>query len=298
MKIETMTRKLHAALSECIPDFEITEKSAAETPKGKACLCISRPGLPAAMMIYPEDYADQFRSPASIRKLAEAIAGRTDTLFEISEVVSSASLQDSEKLDAVPAYKDMDLSHIPHYSVPGTDISLIARLVLGRSEGSELSYLVTDAQISFFECSGEEVLQKALENTEKNESYIIAPLAQKLCELYDADGLAESMQEICADDKLWIVTNRKAFNGASAIAYPKILRQIYEKIGEPYYILPSSRHELLVLGISCTPEDMSRRELPELVSFVNTTQVASKDQLSDSVFLFDGETLRTVEPDD
>ena len=294
MTIETLTRKLHHELSALLPDFEITEKSAAETPKGKACLCIGRAELPAAMMIYPSDYAGA--SDADIRRIAASVAEQSGSVYEMSELVAGSALSDSEKLDAFPAWKGMDLTGIPHYTVPGTDISLIARVVLGKSGTAEMSCLVTDAQMEMFHDTGEEVLRKAMENTFARAGFTITPLSEKFMELCAEEDLAEMIRDAESQQTLWLITNRRSFNGASAIAFPEILKEAYRKIGESYYILPSSRHELLAAGISCITDSMSEKDLTDLVRHVNITQVEERDRLSDSVFCFDGEKLCMVTP--
>ena len=150
MTAKELNRKLIRELHSLLPEYKISEKDAEKSPKNKVSVCIGKPGLAAEMMIYPEDYSAGIETDADIRKLAEAIADKAYMVREMSEVVTCRSLRDSDKLDAFPAFMGMDLSAVPHYRVPGTDISLITRVVLGKTEDTETSYLVTDDKLDFF----------------------------------------------------------------------------------------------------------------------------------------------------
>ena len=46
---------------------------------------------------------------------------------------------------------------------------------------------------------------------------------------------------------LYILTNEERLNGANALVCPQVLQDAYETLGEPYYVLPSSTHEVLLV---------------------------------------------------
>ena len=294
MTAKELNRKLIRELHSLLPDYKISEKDAEKSPKHKVSVCIGKPGLAAEMMIYPEDYSAGIETDADIRKLAEAIADKACMVREMSEVVTCRSLRDSDKLDAFPAFMGMDLSAVPHYRVPGTDISLITRVVLGKTADTETSYLVTDDKLDFFGDDAQEILEKAMANTYRKSHFTITPLSEKFRELCGEEDLAEMLREAESHQILWLITNRRSFNGASAIAFPEVMKEAYRKIGEDFYILPSSRHELLAVSVSCISGSFTEADLIGLVKHVNETQVDECDRLSDSVFLFDGESLHTV----
>jgi hypothetical protein len=68
------------------------------------------------------------------------------------------------------------------------------------------------------------------------------------------------------------------------------LEQVRERLGEDFYILPSSIHELLVLPRSM----MDANELQEMVKCVNATVVNPEDVLSDGVYAYTNGTLCQV----
>ena len=63
-----------------------------------------------------------------------------------------------------------------------------------------------------------------------------------------------------------------------------MIRQAAEKLGDSFFILPSSRHEVILV-----PPEMGKdyRDLEDMVHQVNESQVAPEDRLSDHVYHFE-----------
>ena len=91
--------------------------------------------------------------------------------------------------------------------------------------------------------------------------------------------------------RLYILTNEERLNGANALVCPQVLQDAYETLGEPYYVLPSSTHEVLLVKES---EGFSPEELRNMVSEVNISTVSPEDLLSFKIFRYDGRTLSAV----
>ena len=66
------------------------------------------------------------------------------------------------------------------------------------------------------------------------------------------------------------------------ILYPDILKDIREKLGDDFYVLPSSVHELLIKPK--TVEELSPKELEQIVREVNREVVRECEFLSDHVY--------------
>lgn len=77
--------------------------------------------------------------------------------------------------------------------------------------------------------------------------------------------------------------------GAKVLAYPGFFEYAAAVVGDSYYILPSSIHELILLaddGISTV------EELQNTVSEINQTEVSESDFLSDEVYHYDVNTKK------
>lgn len=88
------------------------------------------------------------------------------------------------------------------------------------------------------------------------------------------------------DVPLYVFTNQVGINGAAAIFYDQVLDYFGEKLGEDFYILPSSIHETLLIGIS---EAMDVQAMYDMVWEANHTVVEKNEFLSNQVFYYDRE---------
>ena len=97
-------------------------------------------------------------------------------------------------------------------------------------------------------------------------------------------GMDASLSEPSGPETL-VITTDSGIHGAAAILYPHVLEQAAERLGENFFILPSSRHEVILMPESMAPPSV--RVLESLVKEVNETQVAPEDRLSDKVYHYD-----------
>lgn len=80
----------------------------------------------------------------------------------------------------------------------------------------------------------------------------------------------------------YVLTNQSGQYGATMILYPDILKTIREKLGDDFYVLPSSIHELLIKPK--TAEEFSLKELERMVREVNQEVVSEYNFLSDHIY--------------
>lgn len=87
------------------------------------------------------------------------------------------------------------------------------------------------------------------------------------------------------DPQLYVVTTDNMLHGSCAILNTDLLDEAKNRIGD-FYIIPSSIHEILLTPISNGVEAV---DLANLIKEVNSTQVDTVDQLSDTLYMYDGE---------
>lgn len=85
-------------------------------------------------------------------------------------------------------------------------------------------------------------------------------------------------------DVMFVLTNSCRSFGAACLLYPDIMDIIGRLMGESFYILPSSIHELILVPYS---KGLGKLEMEEMVKEVNETQVKDEDQLSEQVYFYD-----------
>ena len=86
--------------------------------------------------------------------------------------------------------------------------------------------------------------------------------------------------------QMYILTNEACHNGASVIFYPFVAERIGELLGEDYYVLPSSLHEVIIV-----PRCMGFQagDLKKMVRDANDNAVAVRDLLSYKVLFYSRE---------
>ena len=81
-----------------------------------------------------------------------------------------------------------------------------------------------------------------------------------------------------------VLSNTTRLNGSNYIADNDILHDIALELGsDEIYIIPSSRHELIILPATISYD---RASLKDMIREVNETQVSAEDRLSDNLYLF------------
>lgn len=90
---------------------------------------------------------------------------------------------------------------------------------------------------------------------------------------------------------MYVATNEQCSLGAAVMRYPDFRGKVWGMIGEGFYILPSSIHEVILV-----PESfgMEPERMQEMVKEINQIGVAPEEVLSDSVYYSDGEEIRIV----
>ena len=138
----------------------------------------------------------------------------------------------------------------------------------------------------------EEILLDALLKTVAEEKARLTPL----WEMVFGPGSGEEMRDMLEEGKnpvneALVLTAGSGLLGASAFFYPGMAERIGEVMGDDYYILPSSVHELLIIPAkgADSPEGMAR-----MVRSINEDQVKKEERLGNRVLLYRRED-RTLE---
>lgn len=96
---------------------------------------------------------------------------------------------------------------------------------------------------------------------------------------FDEDEVSRAM-----DIPLFILTNREMSRGAGVVFLPGVLDAIQKKMPEGFYVLPSSIHECMIISKNAAGP---QREMDEMVSTINASQVLPEEQLSDFAHTYD-----------
>lgn len=193
-------------------------------------------------------------------------------------------------LSVINAEKNEELlNSVPYRKIE--DLACIAKFRLD----AESSVLVNEDLCRKLRMTSEEVLAIAERNMVKN-GYQCEPLDLEIKRILKEQGVSdreieEGMMKT-QSSMMYVASTANHMEGAAVIASREAMRDFYAKLGEPFYILPSSRHEVILLPDRC---GLETADLAEMVKDVNRQVVDEKDVLSDHVYHFDGRQIERVD---
>ena len=206
--------------------------------------------------------------------LNEAIENRIKETFEDIgvDILDYNALREGLFIELINYDRNKSLlKHVPHKRI--CDLAVVARCSLDiRNEHG--SMLVTDIISDLWQVSVDQLIREARENSELLYPIIIDRL----------ESVIEELSPIPVEDlqlPYYYVSNPAYKYGAAAIMYNNALSRIYEIMGGPFYIVPSSVNELLILpGDILMPEE----EILDMIREVNDTVLTESEILSYNLY--------------
>lgn len=141
--------------------------------------------------------------------------------------------------------------------------------------------IISYSHLELWGISQETLFNNSLENTERDFPPVMDTLMNRIVKLRygDSAGFEEEKPQI------YVLTNAKIYLGAAVILYPGLLEKAAGRIGQSYYLIPSSIHEILLI-----PEDemIDTDAMQEIVHGVNKSDfIVRGEVLSDHVYYYD-----------
>ena len=162
-------------------------------------------------------------------------------------------------LEDIPYRRFLDLAVVYYMQVPDDLIS-------------NASILIRNEHIQYWGTEEKELYEKAWQN-------MMRTCPWQLFEMGELIGDAG----ICKEEPLYVLTNSTRHFGAVWMTWPETLACVAGKIGEEYYVLPSSVHEVILVP---SPGRVDVEELQDMVRTINRTEVEEEDRLADSVYRY------------
>lgn len=159
------------------------------------------------------------------------------------------------------------LEDVPH--VPFEDLSAVFYYLLEDPAFGNGMIIVRNTDMQRWGMTPEKLLQDALENCPR----MLPPLFRALSDVLSVIHPSE-------EGELYLLTNTSSLYGAAVLLYPDLLEQIADYLRGPFFILPSSVHETILL----TDYGEEPEGLLQIVTEINHTQVAEEEVLNDAVY--------------
>lgn len=247
-------------------------------------------------VIYLDNFYEKYLSDdttvaEAARKVADIyMNNKWDGNLDVSAITDYAKVMDRIILDLYNNERNEEaLKGLPHVPIENTDLSAFFKILLPQEiQGGTGTVTVHHGLFDSWHVSVEELYDAAWANT------------RRLCPR-DFNSMAEVLKDMCTmevDDELadmfgmppmYVLSTENKTSGSIYMIDPNTLSSLAELLKDNLIILPSSRHEVIILP-QHENEDFER--FKDMVVEVNATQVAPVDVLSDSVYLFDRESKR------
>jgi len=239
-------------------------------------------------VIYFDSMVRDYERGDSIEHIVERTVRDLETLQKQSPEIPELNSEEAKKnLYCVIINAQANealLKEIPHERVE--DLAVIARFRVS----DDGSFIVKNQHCEHFQMTSEEILEIAHRNTNQ-QGYTLQNMAEVMREMMIKDGMPEDfidnvMAMTGEDCPMWVLSNTQKVDGAIAMTSKEALQNAYEVLGEDFYVLPSSRHEVLLVKGSL---DDNPERLKTMVEEVNEKEVSISDKLSDNIYHYDGQ---------
>ena len=247
------------------------------TPEG------SNVGVNVNMENFFEAYENGVDYDAVVDRAIHVIENGLDQqpAIDVSSLTDYSQMKDKLIMEVVSkeANEEM-LENIPYVEME--DMAVVYRFVLDSSEEGRATILATNQLIETMGVTPEQLHKDAMENAPELKPAIIMGMSEMLADM----GMPMEMMgmEAPTQEFMYVATVEDKINGAGVLAYQNFMDQAVERIGGDFFILPSSRHEILLVPDN---GEADLQQLKDMVREVNATQVAPEEKLTDSVYHYD-----------
>ena len=270
-------------------DMEIRENQVTRVNQTMDALAFAPAGSRIAPQIYLNDLFAEYQQGRDfgsiVTGIAETIQSSLRQMPEVPEL-SHSFLEENLYLTVMNQELNRDyLADVPHDYLE--DMAVVPRIRVNE----EASVAVKDWMLDAYGFSKEELFRTARANMDLQD-YRCMSLSGMLM------GMGMDMGPGPGEDpaaSVYVLTNMSSIDGAAAILSEKAMKQAREAVGEDFFILPSSRHEVILVPRSSS---LSIAEMTDMVVSANRTVVEDRDLLSDHVYRYNSSagTIRMLEP--
>ncbi len=150
-----------------------------------------------------------------------------------------------------------------------------------------MSIPVSDQMMKIWGIDEAELYDDAIRNLPTLLPSKLSTIGDVLKQMMPADEFSDMRETMFPEDEaFYVLSNERNVYGAAALLDNQMMDEIIEKLGESFFILPSSVHEVLIIPDNSS---MQARLLENMVMEVNATSVSEQDKLSDSIYRYSAE---------
>ena len=260
----------------------------------KSGICIRRKDSGMGPNLYLDKIYPRFEAGEPISDLVEElidvfIQSEHDAQPDAEDFdLSFDKIKDSLRVRVVDTQANRKyLQTVVHLEVPGTGLAYVPEMRMDK-DGGFWSAVITKAMADANGYDHNDVMILAVNNTVKCDPPKLMYLSSAIFNYEDKDSNLLGKDEPINSEPL-VLTSESTEFGAYAMLQKPVLDFIAEKVG-PFHVLPSSRHEAIIIPCSM---DSDENNLRMMVREANRSVVSPDDFLSDDIYVYsEAEGLR------
>ncbi len=170
------------------------------------------------------------------------------------------------------------------------DLSICYLVLVDLPDRINGSVKVTNKLLETWDISEDTLDKAAWDNLHASAPYTLERMFDMLTRL---TNYSEPIPESDFTDNMMILSSKLQNNGAIYMCDTDVLSEIASRISDNLIILPSSRHEVILLPYSMIQTPDNLHTFKNIVDSVNNDVLSPEDYLSGSVYIFDRESKTT-----
>lgn len=249
-----------------------------------------------APAIYLEEFFEQYQKGMSIDRIVNEILEfyekvKVEEDYDVSQLSLYENVKKKIAFKLVNTEKNQQmLKEVPH--IPLLDLSIVFYILVDVDEKGSATIQIRNEHIEDWDVNVEQLYKDAKLNVKRlipARLMCMQHVIEKLCDISKTEEKDLLKAKFQPENKefMYILTNSIHQFGAAVLAYPNILEMASRIIGEDFYLLPSSIHEVILIPKSKSPD---LKDLNEMINEVNETQVQEEEVLSDHAYYYEKNT--------
>lgn len=286
MNIDDFLNQMKEELEKKMPDVQIKiQKVRKNNGVLYYGLIIQKPEHNIAPTLYLNHFYELYQKGMGMDEVLQAVL----VAYEGGEVKKSIDMEFFCRFEQVKeriAYRVINaernkelLEQIPH--ILFLDLAICFYYAFSHEGLGDGMITIYNSHMEMWGTDTKELMRLAEENTKKLFPPTVVSMKMLLKELAEEEGV----------QGLYVLTNEKKCQGAVVMLYPDMLKEMAEKLGGSFYILPSSIHEVILLK---ERGDEKSEDLRSMILEANSTQVAAEEVLSDNPYYYDADKKKVT----
>lgn len=246
--------------------------------------------------VYLEDLYEQYENGTSISELAKYVVevNTTPAPYDLKNIdFNFDNIKDKLILKIVEISRNLERIENLLCKDTGNGFALIPYIMFSKDESGMAMAAMTSGMVEEYGYDTEQIFAIAEKNTLENDEPIMCNLAAMIMNMETSNNLLKA-DAPTLNSNMYIFTNESTMNGAVGFFIGETQQLIAQVLGENYYMLPSSIHEVMIVPESEAP---SAKIMRDMVIDINNSVVDASEILSNRIFYYNRSTGELTEPE-